>query len=653
MLSSTYTEYVETSDGPMVLVVENEPVQNWVRLIDNAFCPTGPGGGIDNTCSPGGGGSGGFKGGHDLLSTLKSKTNLKINPEFAQKIAWINPNGIQNGTVIMPKKMSDTPEKIAQLQKVLPPGTVIKQVSFKPDTMQKMTPEQFAKQGKIISSAPKQTTPYAPLPSLPSGKAGLETITTLSGSTAPVLMKDPSTGQRWVVKSPGKGGEGHLKSEADTDAIYRAMGVPVPTSGFVGGVKMGAFLEGGETLNNWKVGKSQSEIKAMHKEISKNFVLDAVTANWDVIGMTQDNIMIQNGKPFRIDNGGALAYRAQGGLKGGAFTHEVNELESMRNGSKNPSTAKVYKSLTNKDIVNQIKEVTGNKMKILDQITDPDVREIMSKRIDNLKVQAAKYQSKIDAKKEWFKGKKGEQATESKGQAYEVGGSKGISHEFHGYNFKQATSMPTQKIKKFLTKVETKEGGSYAKHEVTLPKTNTFVSSKDHMNWKASLTHMERDAISSWKGSSTSMRKGMKSAIESGSQLPGAAKNLLSAIEKHPPQPGVYYRGIKLSGDKEMAFVMAAQKAMDSGGGFLFDQLPHGMSVHPRIARQFSGGSVMTRIVSKNARPIIKSDGFSNEAEVINPATSYRVRGIYPKTTLNMQGTHASTVNYFIELEEI
>ena len=622
-----------------VLTPISETIPKWKQLITNAFCPTGPGGGVDPTCSPGGGG-GSYASGHELVGSLKSKTGLKVNAEFAQKIAWLNPNGVQNGTVVMPKKMSDTPEKIAQLQKVLPPGTVIKQVSFKPDTMQNMTPEQFAKQGKIISTAPKQaSSPYEPPPNLPSGKGGLETITTLSGSTAPVLMKDPNTGQRWVVKSPGKGGEGHLKSEAEADAIYRAMGVDVPVSGFVGGVKMGAFLEGAETLNNWKSKNfgDKKAIQAMHKEISKNFVLDAVTANWDVVGMTQDNIMIKDGKPFRIDNGGALSYRAQGGLKGSAFTEEVKELQSMRDGT-NPVTAAVYKGLNDKEVMGQIKDVMSNKMKILDQISDPGVRDIMSKRIDNLK----EHYNKLAGKKSQGALKKEMKAALVAGFKVDPNGGKNI--EFHGHNFQQAKSVPMNKVAEKMVPITPGD-------TIDLPTTDVFVSKKDHNAWKNSLTHSEKSAISSWKGSSTSIRNAMREQIKDGKEINGYPKAILTAIEKHAPQPGVYYRGLaKGSHFDPEKFATNAMKALDSGEGFLLDTLPAGMSTKPGIARKFSSGHVMTRIISKNARPIIKEDGFGNEAEVIQPPSSYKVRAVHKNVYIS---GHSSAVKYFIDLEEI
>jgi len=46
--------------------------------------------------------------------------------------------------------------------------------------------------------------------------------------------------------------------------------------------------------------------------LQKDFAADALLSNWDVIGVTADNIVGNDGKVYRVDNGGALEFRAQG-----------------------------------------------------------------------------------------------------------------------------------------------------------------------------------------------------------------------------------------------------------------------------------------------------------------------------------------------------
>ena len=209
-------------------------------------------------------------------------------------------------------------------------------------------------------------------------------IKDLPGNTKPKLYETPD-GKQYVIKT-GKSKD-HIKNEAAADAIYRALGVPVPNSGLttMNGklVKYGEFIHGAQTLDEWQVGKSPSEVNAMRKQLSKHFVADAVIANWDVIGLTDDNILIKNGVAYRVDNGGALKYHATGGPKGAKLADHVGELQTMKNGF-NPQTTPIFKNVTDEQIKTQALHVIANKSKILDQITDSDVKEKMAKRIESL-----------------------------------------------------------------------------------------------------------------------------------------------------------------------------------------------------------------------------------------------------------------------------
>lgn len=56
----------------------------------------------------------------------------------------------------------------------------------------------------------------------------------------------------------------------------------------------------------------------MADSLAEGADVDAMLGNWDVIGMAADNILVdKDGKPWRIDNGGSLSFRAQGGKKKG------------------------------------------------------------------------------------------------------------------------------------------------------------------------------------------------------------------------------------------------------------------------------------------------------------------------------------------------
>ena len=66
--------------------------------------------------------------------------------------------------------------------------------------------------------------------------------------------------------------------------------------------------------------------------LREHFPADAWLANWDAIGADKENILV-NPKTldaYRIDQGGALGFRAKGSPKGEAFGDTVHELEEMK-----------------------------------------------------------------------------------------------------------------------------------------------------------------------------------------------------------------------------------------------------------------------------------------------------------------------------------
>jgi hypothetical protein len=81
-------------------------------------------------------------------------------------------------------------------------------------------------------------------------------------------------------------------------------------------------------------------------EIYKGFAADAWLANWDVAGLTYDNIVSSDGRPVRIDAGGSLLYRAQGDEKGDAFGPVVTEWDTFRDPTSKRSSAVLYRGMS-------------------------------------------------------------------------------------------------------------------------------------------------------------------------------------------------------------------------------------------------------------------------------------------------------------------
>jgi SPP1 gp7 family putative phage head morphogenesis protein len=216
----------------------------------------------------------------------------------------------------------------------------------------------------------------------------LTKVKDLPGSTKPWLGKDKA-GKQWVVKDVAGSGiaPAHLESEALADELYRLLGIPTNRGGVVkapGGLsKVTEFFEGGQTLADWQVGKTKAQVAALYGEIRGGFVADALLANHDVAGLSMDNIFVVGGKAHRIDNGGALTFRAQGAKKA-TWGAEVQELAGLRDANLNPNTATIFKGITDEEIHEQIRHIVAKRAELLQAVPDAAVRKVLNARIDDL-----------------------------------------------------------------------------------------------------------------------------------------------------------------------------------------------------------------------------------------------------------------------------
>ena len=143
--------------------------------------------------------------------------------------------------------------------------------------------------------------------------------TRLGGSTGARLIE--VNGKKYVLK--GGASEEHLISEQAADEAYRAAGIRVPPQRTLIApngrrYKVAELIEG-QALGKWWAKASKAERDAMRGKLIAGLDVDAMLGNWDVIGMAADNILVdKDGNPWRIDNGGSLAFRAQGARKADA-----------------------------------------------------------------------------------------------------------------------------------------------------------------------------------------------------------------------------------------------------------------------------------------------------------------------------------------------
>jgi SPP1 gp7 family putative phage head morphogenesis protein len=216
----------------------------------------------------------------------------------------------------------------------------------------------------------------------------VEIVKALGGSTGAELVKDPRTG-RLFVRKRGSSPE-HLREEAAADQLYRALGAPVPESRVTdtpsGPVKLAEYIEG-KTMAQYLKGATAARKKAILAVAAQHFGADALLGNWDVAGMGMDNLLVdEQGKVWRIDNGGALRFRAQGQPKDAGWNAFPTELWTMRDPAKNADVAQLFGGLDIFAIARQIEALDPSVI-----AAAPDaVRPMLAARLANLRSIAGK-----------------------------------------------------------------------------------------------------------------------------------------------------------------------------------------------------------------------------------------------------------------------
>jgi len=197
-----------------------------------------------------------------------------------------------------------------------------------------------------------------------------------AGSNPGGIYED-SSGRRYYVKTAKS--RQHAENEILASALYRALGVdavevllakdssdpnnplrtisPIIDAGDDG---LSSHLRDEEYLD----------------KIRENFMVDAWLANWDVAGLSFDNIITNsNGDPVRVDPGGALLYRAQGEPKGDLFRSEMNEHVTLRNRSVNAQSSLIFMDTTREQKKSGASRVLSLSPKQIDTMVDTVVSD--------------------------------------------------------------------------------------------------------------------------------------------------------------------------------------------------------------------------------------------------------------------------------------
>jgi hypothetical protein len=147
-------------------------------------------------------------------------------------------------------------------------------------------------------------------------------------------------------------------------------------------VKLARYIEG-DTLAALRRQKGKGAVDRLTRAVEQlrdGFVTDVLLGNWDVVGLDEDNILVDaEGNAWRIDNGGSLRYRAQGRKKDlKDWTAWATELWSMRDASANSRTAAIFGSMPFEDIVGQIEKLGRQRGRLKDLFTGTGVSRGMS-----------------------------------------------------------------------------------------------------------------------------------------------------------------------------------------------------------------------------------------------------------------------------------
>ena len=180
----------------------------------------------------------------------------------------------------------------------------------------------------------------------------LEKVSGKKGSNEGGLFKDKQLQTLHYVKWPNS--TLRAKNEALAALLYEYAQVPVPT------VRLIKFNDQDAVMSDWLEDAAPMTVDAMKQaqDVRRNFVFDAWLANWDVVGMSADNIVKGPGdKAYRIDLGGSLLFRAQG--KPRPFDEEVKELVSLRDPGINPKAAQVFAGLTSAELKEGAERLAG------------------------------------------------------------------------------------------------------------------------------------------------------------------------------------------------------------------------------------------------------------------------------------------------------
>ena len=173
----------------------------------------------------------------------------------------------------------------------------------------------------------------------------LEQIGEQAGTQKGGVYRDKATNIEYYVKFPSNADQ--AVSEFVAAQLYRLFNVPFPTTTLVAN-KEGKFIGVASQMIPGAKMITPDQFRALPDDIRQDFlkhgIIDMYLGNRDVVGNAPNfNLVLHpSGKVMRIDPGGALLYRAQGGYK--KLDSEFSEISSMVDPTVAPTTHQVFET---------------------------------------------------------------------------------------------------------------------------------------------------------------------------------------------------------------------------------------------------------------------------------------------------------------------
>lgn len=165
------------------------------------------------------------------------------------------------------------------------------------------------------------------------------------GTNCGGMFTDTESGKKYYIKYSELTADAadRLQNELLSLKLYQLFGVTVPDAVLIHFENDGMSYVG--IASEWQLVMSLGDAQLQSRddtdafapvypyfryETQAHFLIDALLANWDVVGLARDNLFVtSDAKPFRLDAGGCLLYRAQGAPKGRLFDSTAKEFSTL------------------------------------------------------------------------------------------------------------------------------------------------------------------------------------------------------------------------------------------------------------------------------------------------------------------------------------